>query len=184
MQARTIIPMSFGTVFRTDDDVRELLKSIYVPLRESLRQLDGKVEFGLKVMWDSNRVTEDLKREDHQIRRFQRELARKHVHSSYLTRRHLDRAIDDAISRHLADAIHEIYEALRSICVASRDNKPIGEKMLMNAAFLIQRHEEPNFEEAVNRIANKFGDGLSFKCTGPWPPYNFVTIRLKVEPSA
>jgi hypothetical protein len=24
-------------------------------------------------------------------------------------------------------------------------------------------------------------DHLSFKYTGPWPPYNFVNIRLKLE---
>ncbi len=184
MQGKTIVPMSFGTVFRTDDDVRELLKSIYVPLKESLGQLDGKVEFGLKVMWDRDRVMEDLKREDHQLRQFQRELARKHVHSTYLGRRRLGRVIDDAISHHLSDAIREIYEALRSTCVASRDNEPIGEKMLMNAAFLVQRQHESTFEEAVTRIARKFGDRLNFKCTGPWPPYNFVSIRLRVERSA
>ena len=29
MKTHTIIPMSFGTVFRTDDDIREVLRSIY-----------------------------------------------------------------------------------------------------------------------------------------------------------
>jgi hypothetical protein len=24
-------------------------------------------------------------------------------------------------------------------------------------------------------------DNLTFKYTGPWPPYNFVNIRLKLE---
>ena len=26
-------------------------------------------------------------------------------------------------------------------------------------------------------------DQLTFKYTGPWPPYNFVNIRLKLEPA-
>jgi hypothetical protein len=75
-------------------------------------------------------------------------------------------------------------EGLRAICVASRDNKPIGDKMIMNAAFLIERERETEFDAAVNRIAKKFGDPLNFKYTGPWPPYNFVNIRLKLEPSS
>ena len=33
----------------------------------------------------------------------------------------------------------------------------------------------------MNRVAQKFGDRLNFKYTGPWPPYNFVNIRLKLE---
>ena len=79
--------------------------------------------------------------------------------------------------------MREIYETLRAICVASRDNKPIGDKMIMNAAFLLEREREAEFDAAVNRIAKKFGDRLNFKYTGPWPPYNFVNIRLKLEPS-
>jgi len=53
--------------------------------------------------------------------------------------------------------------------------------MIMNAAFLIQRERETDFDAAVNKIAKKFGDRLNFKYTGPWPPYNFVNIRLKLE---
>jgi len=66
----------------------------------------------------------------------------------------------------------------------ARDNKPIGDKMILNAAFLLQREREAEFDDAVNRIARKFGERLNFKYTGPWPPYNFVNIRLKLEPSS
>ena len=80
-----------------------------------------------------------------------------------------------------AEYVRQIYEGLRSACVASRDNKDIGDKMIMNAAFLIHRHLETDFDAAVNAIAGKFSDRLNFKYTGPWPPYNFVNIRLKLE---
>src|SRR5579884_1217670 len=52
MKNNTIIPMSFGTVFRTDDDIREVLKSIYPSLKDVLKQMANKLEFGLKVTWD------------------------------------------------------------------------------------------------------------------------------------
>jgi predicted polyphosphate/ATP-dependent NAD kinase len=93
----------------------------------------------------------------------------------------LGRMIDKAMVERSAQYVREIYDSLRNVCVASRDNKPIGDKMIMNAAFLIDREREADFDEAVNRIARKFGDRLNFKYTGPWPPYNFVNIRLKLE---
>ena len=65
--------------------------------------------------------------------------------------------------------------------MASRDNKPIGDKMIMNAAFLVERDRERDFDAAVNKIAKYYGELLNFKYTGPWPPYNFVNIRLKLE---
>ena len=181
MKSNTIIPMSFGTVFRTDDDIREVLKSIHSSLKDVLKQMAGKVEFGLKDTWDRDRVVEELKRENEEIHRFQHELTRKHLQSTYFARMQLGRMIDKALSERAADVVREIYDTLRGVCVASRDNKPIGDKMIMNAAFLIQKDRETEFDEAVNRIAQKFGDRLNFKYTGPWPPYNFVNIRLKLE---
>ena len=63
MKKHTIIPMSFGTVFRTDDDIREVLKSIYPSLKDVLKQMAGKLEFGLKVNWDRDQIIEEIKRE-------------------------------------------------------------------------------------------------------------------------
>jgi len=51
----------------------------------------------------------------------------------------------------------------------------------MNAAFLIERDREQEFDAKVKEIAAKYEGKLSFKYTGPWPPYNFVHIRLKLE---
>jgi hypothetical protein len=181
MKSNTIIPMSFGTVFRTDDDIREVLKSIYSSLKDVLKQMAGKVEFGLKVTWDRDQIIEELKRDDDEIHRFQIELTKKHLQSTYFARMQLGRMIDKALAERSADFVREIYESLRSVCVASRDNKPIGDKMIMNAAFLIDHEREAEFDASVNKIARKFGDRLNFKYTGPWPPYNFVNIRLKLE---
>jgi hypothetical protein len=181
MKTNTIIPMSFGTVFRTDDDIKEVLKSIYPSLKDVLKQMAGKLEFGLKVTWDRERVIEELKRDHEDIHRFHMELTRKHLQSTYFARMQLGRMIDKALAERAADYVREIYDALRSICVASRDNKPIGDKMIMNAAFLLQREREADFDAAVNKVAQKFSDRLNFKYTGPWPPYNFVNIRLKLE---
>jgi hypothetical protein len=181
MKSHTIIPMSFGTVFRTDDDIREVLKSIYPSLKDVLKQMAGKLEFGLKVTWDRDRVIEEIKKGNDEIARFQHELNRKHLQSTYFARMQLGRMIDKALAERAADYVREIYDGLRSACVASRDNKPIGDKMILNAAFLIQREREAEFDAAVNEIAQRFGDRLNFKYTGPWPPYNFVNIRLKLE---
>jgi hypothetical protein len=181
MKSYTIIPMSFGTVFRTDDDIREVLKSIYPSLKDVLKQMAGKLEFGLKVNWDRDQTIEELKQEDEEIRRFHLEIVRKHLQSTYLVRMQLGRMIDKAMAERSAQYVREIYETLRGVCVASRDNQPIGDQMIMNAAFLVEREREAEFDGVVNKVAKKYGKRLKFKYTGPWPPYNFVNIRLKLE---
>jgi hypothetical protein len=181
MKTHTIIPMSFGTVFRTDEDVREVLRSTYLSLQGVLRQMKGKMEFGLKAAWDRDCIIEELKRENHEIQRFHQELTRKGLQSTYFARMQLGRMIDKALADLAASYVRAVYEGLRPVSVASRDNKPIGDKMILNAAFLIEKEREAEFESTVSRVAHKFGDRLNFKYTGPWPPYNFINIHLKLE---
>jgi hypothetical protein len=139
------------------------------------------LEFDLKVIWDRDRIIEELQREHEEIHRFHQEIMRKHLQSTYFARMHLGRMIDKALAGLAANYVREIYDGLRNICVASRDSKPIGDKMIMNAAFLILKTRQSEFEAAVERLARKFDDRLTFKTTGPWPPYNFVNIRLRLE---
>lgn len=184
MKAHTIIPMSFGTVFRTERDIVAMLKSIAPSLKDVLKQMADKIEFGLKVTWDPERVIDELKRHHEEIRQFHQEIVRKHLQSTYFARMQLGRMIDKALAERSAEYVRDIYDSLRNICVASRDNKPIGDKMILNAAFLISRQGEGDFDAAVAKIAQKYDGRLHFKYTGPWPPYNFVNIRLKLEPGA
>jgi hypothetical protein len=57
----------------------------------------------------------------------------------------------------------------------------IGDRMIANAAFLVDRKREKEFDDVVREISRKYEDVLTFKYTGPWPPYNFVNIKLKLE---
>ena len=50
MKEFTVIPMSFGTVFRTPGDVVEFLKDTSDALRDVLEKMKDKIEFGLKVL--------------------------------------------------------------------------------------------------------------------------------------
>jgi hypothetical protein len=80
--------------------------------------------------------------------------------------------------------VRDIYDELRDAAIASRSNKVIGEKMIMNAAFLVSRDKEKEFDHKVQEIAKRHEGQLTFRYSGPFPPYNFVTIRLQLERSA
>jgi hypothetical protein len=90
------------------------------------------------------------------------------------------RLLDAALQARSERYVNEIMVALRDVSVASRANKPIGDKMIMNAAFLVARDQEAAFDARVKELGSRY-DRLTFRYTGPWPPYNFVNIRLKLE---
>jgi hypothetical protein len=179
MQHYTVIPMSFGTVFKTDDDILELLRSAYDAFTDVLTKMQDKFEFGLKVLWDREQIVREIEEEDEDIRRLKGEISTQKG-STYFARMQYGRLIDAALQARSERYVAEVFQALRDVSVASRSNKPIGDRMIMNAAFLVARESENAFDVRVKEIGQRF-DKLTFKYTGPWPPYNFVNIRLKLE---
>jgi gas vesicle protein GvpL/GvpF len=181
MREHTVIPMSFGTVFRSEDDVTELLRSTYQAFSDVLDKMQDKIEFGLKVLWDRDKVVANLERENDEIRRLKDEISRHTTSSTYFARMQLGRLIESALEEIGTRYVADIHEALKPAAVASRSNKPIGDRMILNAAFLVDRAQEQAFDERVKETSRTYEDVLAFKYSGPWPPYNFVNIKLKLE---
>jgi hypothetical protein len=50
MREHTVIPMSFGTVFKTREDIIELLRSAAEAFGDVLNKMQNKLEFGLKAL--------------------------------------------------------------------------------------------------------------------------------------
>ena len=179
MRDHTVIPMSFGTIFKTREDILELLRSAYDAFADVLAKMQDKLEFGLKVLWDRDEIVRAIEQEDEDIHRLKSEISSQKG-STYFARMQYGRLIDAALQQRSERYVAEFLQRLRDVSVASRVNRAIGDKMIMNAAFLVQREHEPAFDRRIKEIASRY-DKLTFKYTGPWPPYNFVNIRLKLE---
>ncbi len=53
--------------------------------------------------------------------------------------------------------------------------------MVANAAFLIVRTREAEFDSNVRKLDTEMGRRLLIKCVGPVAPYNFVNVSDAVE---
>jgi hypothetical protein len=153
MRECTVIPMNFGTVCRTREDVLRLLRVAYKAFSDVLEKMEGRVEYGLKVVQRPGATIDHLP-----------------------PGAPADGELQRRAERHLDDGL----ERLRDVSVASRLNPPLGDQMILNAAFLVRRDRDHPFVKRAREVAGKFPH-LGFKLTGPWPPYNFVNIRLKLE---
>jgi len=181
MREFTVIPMSFGTVFRSEDDVGELLRSTYQAFTDVLDKMQDKIEFGVKILWDRERVIANIEQENDEIRRLKDEITRNAASSTYFARMQLGRLIEAAMEEAGNRYVSDVHEQLKHVSVASRSNKVIGDRMILNAAFLVDRAHEKAFDDAVKELSRRYENLLTFKYTGPWPPYNFVNIKLKLE---
>ena len=55
-----LLPMGFGIVANSEDEVRSLLVKNYDSLIRELKRLAGKIEVELKVFWDQEAITQQL----------------------------------------------------------------------------------------------------------------------------
>ncbi len=141
--------------------------------------MEDKLEFGLKLLWDRDVAIREVEKEDEEVRRLKSEISSQKG-STYFARMQYGRLLESALQARSERYVNEILSQLRDVSVASRTNKPIGDKMIMNAAFLVSREQEAAFDAKVKELGAHY-DRLTFRYTGPWPPYNFVNIRLKLE---
>src|SRR5712691_5513065 len=94
----TPVPMSFGTLFKTEDDIVEFLKDTYEALRDVLRKMKDKLELGLKISWNREEVLADLERENEDIRRLKSEIVNNQHSSTYFARMQLGRLVEQALA--------------------------------------------------------------------------------------
>src|ERR1041385_7722947 len=97
MREHTVIPMSFGTVFRSEEDVSELLRSTHQAFSDVLDKMRDKIEFGLKILWEREKVIANIERDNDEIRRLKDEISRHTASSTYFARMQLGRLIEGAL---------------------------------------------------------------------------------------
>jgi hypothetical protein len=179
MRSYTVLPMSFSTVFKTREDIIELLRTAYDAFHDVLTKMEDKLEFGLKVLWEPELIIREIEKDDENLRLLRQQISHQKG-STYFARMQYGRLVDSLLQERSEQLVSEIFSSLGAVSVASRANKPIGDKMILNAAFLVSRGREADFDAKVKEIDTRY-ENLMFKYTGPWPPYNFVNIRLKLE---
>ncbi|MGI8422957.1 MAG: GvpL/GvpF family gas vesicle protein [Chloroflexota bacterium] len=183
-QGFTPVPMSFGTLFSSEESVNEFMADTYDALLDVLKKMQGKLEYGLKVNWNREEVLAELETDNAELRQLKAEISGNRASSTYFARMQLGRMIEQALAGRSQSYIRDIYDHLRDSAIASRSNSPIGDKMIMNAAFLVERDRTAIFDQKLEEIAKKYEGKLVFRQNGPWAPYNFVTIRLTLERAA
>ncbi|MFP7492435.1 GvpL/GvpF family gas vesicle protein [Terribacillus saccharophilus] len=175
-----VIPVSFGNVFKTDEDAKVILKKLEPQFIELFPEIKNKVELGLKIIGKQEWLEEEVHK-DPAISKLQSIVSKKSKEAGYYDRMKLGELTQRFFTDKRQEIEKQIMLPLQKIATAAKSNDPISEKMLLNSAFLLAKEKEAQFDEAVNELHDEWGDKVEFKYSGPWPAYNFVNIRLKVE---
>lgn len=159
-----ILPVRFNTFLRTKQAVVALLAERAPAFRSALERVEGKVEMGLRVLWQAPGEAEAPA---------DQEAARAGPGAEYLYRRLGEERRRARLQTAGERVIREVQARVQSLAVESRLQRFPTDRLLFSAAYLVGRYRIDAFRDGVAKAQRELS-GLSFLLTGPWPPYHFV----------
>jgi hypothetical protein len=182
MRYSDVLPVTFGTVAYNDEQVRnQLLARRFEELHDYLEYVRHRVELGLRVHWNQDVAFAEVVAEDEEIRILRDSVTHGHPDATYYDRIELGKRAEEALADKRAQEADAIMDLLEPLAVEARVNKELTEMMVLNAAFLVDRENEAEFDERVRSIGEAEAGRLHLQYVGPVPPYNFVNIRVRWE---
>jgi hypothetical protein len=173
----TVLPVRFGTLAEDDDDVRAMLELEYGEYRALLEGMRGKMEVGLKAVFDERLIYREIVASSPEISRRREAVAELPPDRAHWQLVEIGRMVEHALEIEKARVREEIVGALRGACCDFRlTDRLLGERMIMNAAFLVERAREAAFDREVDALAERYGQRIKFKYVTGFPPFNFVCL--------
>lgn len=166
-----VLPLRFGTIYRSLDRVRDFLAGERRDLASTLEQLRGKREWGVKSLVDRDRLGQAVHASDPRAAELAEATEAKPAGTAYLGRKRLERHLEaraDQLAARLAGEAHERLAAVAERAVLERTAG-------LKGAYLVDEARDDDFRRVLEDVGREYEPfGIRFELTGPWPPYSFV----------
>ncbi|MBU0701649.1 GvpL/GvpF family gas vesicle protein [bacterium] len=176
----SVLPIRFGTIASDADEIRNLLDRRYREFKILLRNMDHKVELSVKVIWqDMDIIFKEILKENKDIRQEKKKIQKNNENINITLE--VGQMVEHALTKKKEEEQERIIDLLRRTAFDYKLNKPIGDEMVMNAAFLVDKGREKEFDNIMDDLSDKYRDRMRFVYTGPLPVFNFVNITIYPE---
>jgi len=180
MRSYTVLPMRFCTVASSAEEVRGLLRKRYLELKGLLKDMDNKIELGVKVFWkDMKVIFQEIVDENEKIKSYREKIVKKSIKESYKEKIKLGKMVKASLEAKRDKEGQRIVNVFKRLSYDFHLKETQIDEMLINAVFLVDRTREREFDNQMDELNNKYGERIRFKYIGPTPPYNFVNLSLK-----
>ena len=164
----TVLPFRFGTIFDTDDALRQAVRANKRAFGESVAKLRGKAEMHLKLLVRDGSLRPamaDVPLPDT-------------VGGDYLIKLR-DKAFKDrerqTKARALSVQVHKLFNPLEEEVSCKRVNT---NGMLIDIAHLIDSKAVEKYQNRYTSAAKQLKN-CELVISGPWPPYHFLPGKLR-----
>ena len=178
----SVLPVRFGTIASNADEIRNLLARRYGEFKNALRDLDHKVELGVKGVWKNMDVIfKEVVDENKAIKRTKEDIQNDKNKKNIQAKTEIGKMVEKALEKKKEKEAERIVDALRRTAFDYKLNKTIGDEMFVNAAFLVDKGREKEFDNIMDDLGVEHKERVKFMYTGPLPVFNFVNIVIYPE---
>ncbi len=179
MEEYTILPVRYCTIAEKEEAVIEkVLKNRYQEFIDLLREMEGKVELGVRVRWtDLDAIFAEVVEENKDIKAIKKALlSERNEQKKYAGTIKIGQLVQKALEEKKKREAGELLEALRPLSLECKENQFYGDMNLVNAAFLVAQEKEREFDCKMQELEKVYGERKKLKYIGPVAPYNFVEV--------
>lgn len=171
-----VVPFRFGTIAEDGDELvaSELLERRHDELVDLLASLEGKVQLTLKVWYDEDAVLREIVASEPEVAQRREAIQTQGDGASQDEHVRLGELVSAALEQRRARDSADIVERLDPAALATAGGAVEDEYMVLNAAFLVARDRQPEFERAVEAVAGERRRRMHFRLLGPMPAYDFI----------
>ena len=174
-----LLPMTFGTVTKCEDELRRFLDGHHEALLSQLQRVSGSVEMGLRLSLNVPDPIAFLVERTPALKAARDRTFRARHKPSHDDRIRLGQLCDQAVTRYREALTGQVLATIESACSETIKLPVKDERQIANLAILVRRARLEAFEAAINVAAAQIEDDVVFNLSGPWPPHNFVQFNME-----
>lgn len=181
MQSHQVLPVRFCTIAESREKIiEEALLPKATEFRELFAEIRGKEECGLRVRWkDLDKVFREIGETDEKVRQKKEMILSLPEQQRRTELIDIGHIVQTAVQEKNEKTAEALVDELAPLAVDVKQNNTLGDAMILNAAFLVEKEKQGAFDEKVSTLDAKYGEALQLKYVGPVPPFNFVEIVIQ-----
>jgi hypothetical protein len=178
MDEATILPMAFGVLADSEEQVRTFLRQHATTLQAQLDQVRGHVEMGFRVSWNVDDIFSYFVEEYDELRELRDAVFSGDGEPSRQDKIHVGERFEELLESARMRHREAVEDHLGPACRAIEADDPKDESEVMNLACLVPRDGVDAFEDAIMEAAEDFSDDFTFTYTDPMAPYSFADVAF------
>ena len=179
MKEYTVLPVRFATIAEDEEEVKKILEREYSKFKDLLNSMKDKKELGLKAIFKEDVIYKDILEKYKELRILKEKVAALPPEKTYFKRAEIGEMVEAALQREKEIYKKDILDALSYLAAEVKTNSSYWELMIINAAFLVEKYKEAEFDQKVNELEAKYSSKIKLKYIGKVPPFNFVNLVVK-----